>query len=153
MMMFCSVEDGYVRWRHSKIFGAAGEVSLSSAIPIEYVDFSLSPLPSRAEFFVRWEVLFADASDTEDRISCSARQNSARFSNSRVNGNASEDLLVSSRNHEATEIHPVRSLQRHSRWNCSVVRPSFCRCYSCFVFATAYQDVVGFRLWLLSMLL
>ena len=53
MMMFCSVEDGCVRWRHSKIFGAAGEVSLSSAIPIEYVDFSLSPLPSRAVFFVR----------------------------------------------------------------------------------------------------
>ena len=116
MMMFCSVEDGFVRWLHSKIFGAAGEVSLTSAISIDYVDFSLSVLPSQAEFFVRWEVLFADASDTEDRISCSARQNSARLSNSRVNGNASEDFLMSSR------IHPVRS-----RCDCSVMMPSFCR--------------------------
>lgn len=66
-----------VRWLHLKIFSAMAVVSLiSSSIGVlrfycvaKYVDSFL---------FVPREVLFADALDTEDRIYCSARQNSAR---------------------------------------------------------------------------
>lgn len=155
----CSVVDVFVRWLHSKIFSAMAVSLTSSAIVVscfyrveKYVDFFLSPLPSWMVSFVPREVLFADAADTEDRILCSARRNSARCWNSRVTGNASEDFSMWS-----SEIHGVfrsrrRSQYRRGCWCRSgmeqgclmMLMPSCCQCLSYSVFAIAYPEFCFF---------